>query len=131
MLHSFGPRHLTDVHQPLYALLELHKGSIVGDADYPSAYVGTYRIAMRRVQPWVRSELFESQRNPLFVFIEFEYLDLDLIAHIHQVPWMCQSTPGHVGNMQQAIDSAQVHERAIFGQILDYAGQHRTFFEVF
>ena len=32
--------------------------------------------------------------------------------------------------MQQAIDSAQIHKRAILGQILDHAGQDRALFQV-
>src|SRR5258705_13333162 len=115
MLHALGPRHLTDVHQTLDALLEFDKGAIVRDADHASAYVSADRISVRRVQPRIRGELLESQGNALFVFIEFEHLDLDLITYIYQVSRMRHPAPGHVGDMQQAIDSAQAHDSSILG----------------
>ena len=43
---------------------------------------------------------------------------------------MGQAAPGHVGDVQQAIDSAQVHERAVLGEVLHHSGQHRAFFQV-
>src|SRR5438270_2509171 len=116
MLHALRPGHLADVDQSLDALLELDEGAIVSDADHASAYVRTDRITMRRVKPGVGSELFESQRHALFVLIEFQHFDLYLIAYVHQIPRMCQAAPRHVGDMQQAINSAKVHERAILGQ---------------
>src|SRR5215467_14202197 len=43
---------------------------------------------------------------------------------------MRQSSPGHVGHMQEAVDSAEVHERAIVSQILYDAGEHCAFLQM-
>jgi hypothetical protein len=37
--------------------------------------------------------------------------------------------PGDVGDVQQAIDAAEVHERTVIGDVLDHAFQHLAFFE--
>jgi hypothetical protein len=37
--------------------------------------------------------------------------------------------PGDVGDVQQAIDAAKVHERTVIGDVLDHAFQHLAFFE--
>src|SRR5690606_2558167 len=38
--------------------------------------------------------------------------------------------PGHVGDMQQAVDAAEVDERAVVGDVLDHALDHLALFEV-
>lgn len=40
---------------------------------------------------------------------------------------MTHTAPGHVGDVQQAVDAAQVHERAVIGDVLDHALDHGTF----
>ena len=43
---------------------------------------------------------------------------------------MRQASPGHVGDVQQAVDAAHVDERAVLGEVLDDAGQDAALFEV-
>ena len=43
---------------------------------------------------------------------------------------MVDTTPCHVGDVQQAVDAAQVDERTIIGDVLDHAFDHLTLFEV-
>jgi hypothetical protein len=37
--------------------------------------------------------------------------------------------PGHVSNVQQAVDTAEIHERTVIGQVLDDALHDHTFLE--
>ena len=110
VLDALGPGHFADVDQAFDALLEFDERAVVGDADDASADVRADGIAMRRIQPGVRRELLESQRNPLLFLVELQDFHLDLVADIHQVAGMSQASPGHVGDVQQAINSAQVDE---------------------
>ncbi len=43
---------------------------------------------------------------------------------------MVDATPGHVGDVQQAVDAAQVNERTVFGDVLDHAVDRLTFGQV-
>ena len=43
---------------------------------------------------------------------------------------MVDAAPRHVGDMQQAVDAAEVDERAVVGDVLDHALDHLAFFEV-
>src|SRR6185312_14434258 len=38
--------------------------------------------------------------------------------------------PGDVGDVEQAVDAAQVHERAVVGDVLDHAVDDLTLFEI-
>ena len=39
---------------------------------------------------------------------------------------MAHALPRHVGDVQQAVDAAEVHERAVIGEVLDHALEHRA-----
>ena len=43
---------------------------------------------------------------------------------------MLDALPRHVGDVQQAIDAAEVDERAVVGEVLDRALDHRAFLQV-
>src|ERR1035437_5771750 len=43
---------------------------------------------------------------------------------------MRQPSPAHIGNVQQAVDSAQVNKRTVIGEILDGAGKDGAFAQV-
>ena len=44
---------------------------------------------------------------------------------------MSHAPVGDVGDVQQAVDTAQIDERAVFGEVLDHAGYHRAFRQMF
>ncbi len=130
MLRALGPAHLAHVHQAFNALFQLDERAVIGQAQHFALHVRAHGVALGGVQPRVRRELLEAQRDALLFLVELQYLHVDLIAHVHQVARMRQASPGHVGDVQQAVQPAQVHERAVLGQVLHRAGQDRTLFQV-
>ncbi len=42
---------------------------------------------------------------------------------------MFDTTPGEIGDVEQAIDSAEIHECAVVGQVLDDAFDDLSFLE--
>ena len=42
---------------------------------------------------------------------------------------MVDATPAHVGHVQQAVDAPEVDERAVVGDVLDHALEHRALLE--
>src|SRR3984957_5981647 len=88
---------------------------------------GAHRVPLRGVEPRIRRELLEAQRDALLVFVELEHLDLDLIADVDQIARMREASPTHVGDVKQTIDAAQVDERAVVSEVLDGAGKHCAF----
>ena len=43
---------------------------------------------------------------------------------------MGEAAPAHVGDVQQAVDAAEVDERTVVGEVLDRAGEDGAFAEV-
>src|SRR5258708_20501110 len=108
MLHPLGPGHLGDVHQPLNALLQLNKRAVVGHAEHPATYPGANGIALDGVEPGIRRELLEAQGNTLLITIELENLDLDLVTDVYKIAPVDKPPPGHIRNIQQAMQAPQV-----------------------
>src|SRR5579871_1716431 len=130
MLHALRPGHLADVDQAFDSLLKLDEGSVIGDADDASAHVSSLGITVLGIEPRIGSELLESQRNALLLFVVLQHFDLNLIADVHEILGMREASPGHIGDVEQAIEAAEVDKRAVLGEVLDHSGEDRTLFQV-
>src|SRR5208283_1341052 len=75
-------------------------------------------------------ELLEAERDALLFFVVLQHLHLNLIADVHQIARVRQTSPRHVGDVQQPVNSAHIHKSAILGEVLDDAGQYAAFLEM-
>jgi hypothetical protein len=72
--------------------------------------------------------LLESQRNPARFTIVLEHTHFDTIADVEHFRRMSDTAPGHVRDVEQAIDPAQVDEGSIIGDVLDHPLDQLPFF---
>src|SRR6185437_15126350 len=87
------------------------------------------RIATREANPRVFAQLLHAQRYAVLFLIELEYFGRDLVADGQYFRRMLDPPPGQVGDVQQPVDAAQVHERAVIGDVLDDALDDRAFLQ--
>src|SRR5207302_4718402 len=64
---------------------------------------------------------------PLMIVLEDN--DLDLVSHLQHFGRMLNAAPRHISDVEQAVESAQVDERAVVGDIFDGAFEDHAFFE--
>src|SRR6266566_890824 len=124
MAHVAGPAHLRNVHEPLNARLELDERPVVGDGHHLPLHAGAHWILRGDVLPRIRLQLFEPQRNALALPIDVEHLDLELLTDLHHLGRMRHPAVAHVGDVQQAVDAAEIDERPEVGDVLDDALPH-------
>ena len=129
VLHPLGPGHFGDVDEAFDALLELDERAVVGDREDAAADLGADRVALDGVEPGVRRELLEAERDALLFLVELEDLDLDLVANVDEVAGVGETAPAHVGDVEQAVEAAHVDECAVVGEVLDDAGEDAALFE--
>src|SRR5689334_13525228 len=89
------------------------------------------RVGLSNPEPGIFLGLLEAQRNPLVLSVDVEDHDVDRVALLHHLGRMLNPLgPGHVGDMDQAVDSRlDFHERPEAGQVPDLAvdpGAHRV-----
>ena len=71
------------------------------------------------VFPGAGGLLLEAQGDLLAVLVDVQDHHLDLVVDLEHVAGVVDPAPAHVGDVQQAVDAAQVDERAEVGDVLD------------
>ena len=93
------------------------------------AHAQADRVAHRRVAPRVGLDLLEAERDALGARVEAQHLHLDLVADLEQLARVVDAAPRHVGDVEQAVEAAEVDERAVVGDVLDHAVHDLPLFE--
>ena len=91
--------------------------------------LGADRIFGGDVFPRIGLELLHAEADALRLGIDADDLHLHRVADIHDLARMGDASPGHVGDMQQAVDAAEIDEGAIVGDVLDHAVDDLALFE--
>jgi hypothetical protein len=117
------------VNQTFDPPFELDEGAVVGDVGDSSGDARARRILLRHVRPRILRQLLGAQRHALGLAVELQDDDFDLVSDLHQVRRMVDAPPGHVRHVQEPVETAEVHERAIVGQVLDRAAENPALFE--
>src|SRR5690606_7648847 len=121
-----GPVHLGHVDQALDARLDLDERAVIGDVGDLAEHAGVGRVAARDVVPRILAQLLEAEADAVALAVVLEHTDVHLLADFNHFGRMAHALPGHVGDVQQAVDAAEVDERAVVGEVLDHALQHRA-----
>src|SRR5699024_1749739 len=100
--------------------------AVVGDIGDLAEQSGGWRITPIDVFPGIIAQLLEAQRNAHALAVEAQHANLQLLADFHHFGRVANALPGHVGDMQQAIDAAKIQEGTIIGEVLDHTLDHRT-----
>ena len=80
--------------------------------------------------PRIGLELLHAERDALGLGVEADDLDLDGLADGQRLGRMVDAPPGDVGDMQQAVDAAQIDEGAVIGDVLDHARENLAFLQL-
>ena len=124
-----GPGHLGDMDQALDARLQLHEGAVVGDVGDAAGELGAGRVFELDALPRIGLELLHAERDALGLRVEADDLHLDVLADIQRLGRMVDAPPGDVGDVQQAVDAAEIDEGAVIGDVLHDAVEDLAFLE--
>src|SRR5262249_52851473 len=125
-----GPRHLGDVDQALDAGLELDEGAVVGDVGDAAGETLTDRELGLDALPRIGQQLLHAERDAVGLVVDLDDLDLDLLADVEHLGRVIDAPPRDVGDVQEAVDAAEVDEGAVVGDVLDHAVDDLTLLEV-
>ena len=119
-----GPAHFADMDQALDTGLQLDERAVVGDVGDTALELERDRILGAGAFPRIAHQLLHAERNALGLGVEANDLDLDRLADGQCFGRVIDTLPGDVGDMQQAIDATQIHERTVVGDVLHDAVEH-------
>src|SRR5690606_2585110 len=126
-----GPVHFRNVHQTFHAVFDFHEATVIGQIGDAAEQSAAGRVTAGNIGPGIGAQLLQAQRYTIALAVELEHLDVEFLADCDDFGRMLDALPGHVGDMQQAVNATQVHERAVVGEIFDHALNHHAFGEVF
>ena len=107
------------MHQALDPLFQLDERAVGENVDDLALDLGTDREAFLDIVPRTRQCLLESERDSLALLVDLQHLDVDFLLDLEHLRGVIDSPPGHVGDVEEAIDATEVDERAEVGDVLD------------
>src|SRR5580704_4468354 len=125
-----GPRHFRDVDQAFDARLQLDEGAVIGDVGDAAGEARVQRIFRLDALPRIVQQLLHAERDTVGLVVDLDDLDLDGLADGEHLGRVIDPSPGDIGDVQQAVDAAEVDERAVIGDVLDDAVDDLALFEV-
>ena len=123
------PRHLGDMDEPLDPFLQLDEGAVGHDVDHLALDLAAGLVAVVDGRPGRRCLLLQAEGDALGLLVELEHLDLHHVVDGEHLAGVVDAPPGHVGDVQEAVDASQVHERAEVGDVLDHAATNLLLLE--
>lgn len=112
------------------ARLQLHEGAVFGDVGDSAAQLGADRVLGGDAFPRIRFQLLHAQADALGVLVDADDLDLHGVADGDHFVRVVDALVAHVGDMEQAVDAAEVYERTVIGDVLDDAVDDLAFGQV-
>src|ERR1700754_4943865 len=125
-----GPRHFRNVDQAFDARLQFDERAVVGDVGDAAGEARIERILRLDALPRIVEQLLHAERDAVGLVVDLDDLDLDGLADGQHFRRVIDPAPGDIGNVQEAVDAAEVNERTVIGDVLDHAVDHLTLFEV-
>ena len=109
---------------------EFDKRTIFGDVGDGTGELRANRIFRHGGIPRIAFELLHAEADALRVLVDADDLHLDGVTDIDDFARVIDALVADVGDMQQAIDAAQIDERTIIGDVLDDAFDDLAFGEI-
>src|SRR5690606_41118087 len=97
--------------------LQLDEGAVVGDVGDPAEMARIDRALLFDGIPGAGLQLLHAKADALGFLVDLDDLDLDRLADRDDLGRVVHPTPAHVGDLQQAVDAAAIHARAVFGDV--------------
>ena len=118
------------MNQAFNAGFKLNKRTIVGDVGDQAGEARVDRVFGLDAFPRVGKQLLHAQADALGFVVDADDLHFDRLADRQNIAGVANALPGNIGDVQKAVDAAQIDKCAIVGDVLDHAVDNLAFLEV-
>src|SRR5699024_2674348 len=126
-----GPIHFGNVYQAFNAFFDFNEAAVVGQVGHATSQFGTFRITFSDSYPRIFAQLFQAQRYTGTFAVELQHFNSDFVAHVDDFARMLNAFPGHVSDVQQAVNAAQINECTVVSEVLNDTFNFHAFLQVF
>ncbi len=107
--------------EALDALFEFDEDAVVNDTDDLAFDFSACWIFFRGADPRIVRELLEAERDALLFLVELEDDDFDFLIGLDDVGRMLDAAPAQIGEVEEAVDAAEIDEGAVLGDVFHVA----------
>ena len=112
-----------------YTRSDFDECTVIGhDSHFAFDFVAHFEVGIECV-PRVRGELFQTESDAFLLVVEVENNDIEFLVERNDLFGVAYAAPRQVGDVDKTIDTAEVDEYAVRGDILDRTFEYLTFFE--
>src|SRR5882672_2088025 len=119
--NALGPGKLSDVNKAFDARLQFHKRAVRHEVDDLALDLLADGEFGFDVIPRIGQLLLEAEADAFLFLVDVEYHNVNVLADLEDFARVPDAAPGHVGDVQQAVETVEVDERAEVGDVLDRA----------
>jgi len=119
MRQTPGPAHLADVHEAFDPVFQADEDAVVHHVDDLAFDLCADRVLRLDALPRTGALLLEAQRDLLALFVDADDHALDFLIQIDHLGGVRDAAPAQIGDVQQAVQPAQVDEHAEVRDVLD------------
>ena len=109
------------MHETLDAALDLNESTVVGDVGDLAEHAAVLRIAAGDADPRILAELLQAEGDAVLLAVELENLGFDFLTNLNDFARVTDAAPCEVGDVEQAVNAAQINEGTVVGDVLDNA----------
>src|SRR3712207_592642 len=125
-----APRHFRYVDEAFNTGCDFNECTVVSDNNNLTLNVVAHFELCIECIPWVRSELLQTEGNALLLFIEVEDNHINLLIERYNLMWIAYAAPRKVCDVDESVNTTEVNEYTIRGDVLDSSFENLTFFEL-
>src|SRR5207248_4742604 len=107
--------------QAFDARLQFDERAVVGDVGDAAGEARVERILRLDALPGIIEQLLHAERDAVGLVVDLDDLDLHRLADGEHLGRVIDPAPGDIGDVQQAVDAADVYECSVNGDVLDHA----------
>ena len=120
MVDSLGPAHFADMNKAFDAWFKFNERAIAHNIDNFAIVAAGNRVFISNAGPRTLGFLLKTKSDFFANFIHRNNINLKLLIDMNNFVRIADTAPSHVGDVQQAIDTAEVDECAEVCDILDH-----------
>ena len=126
-----GPVHFGNVYQAFNAFFDFNEAAVVSQVGYATGQFSTFRVTFSDSNPRIFAQLFQAQRYTGTLAVELQHFNSDFVAHVDDFARMLNAFPGHVSDVQQAVNATQINECTVVSEVLNDTFNFHAFLQVF
>ena len=101
--------------------LDLNERAVIGNVGDFAKHTSALGVASTNPIPGIVAKLLYAKRDAVFILVVTQYPRRYFLANGEHFRGMANTTPGHIGDVQQAIDTTQIDKCAVIGNVLHNA----------